>query len=862
MLLLERETQLAQLTEGFDRALHGQGRLALVHGEAGAGKSSLIQHFLQALPSGTTRLVGGCEPLFTARPFGPLVDIAEALPPTIAAAVRDARRSATMFVDVLAFLRQSPCATVLVIDDLHWADAGTLDFVRYVGRRLAGISLLFVATFRDDDIATDHPLRRLLGDLPAATTTRIAVPCLSKPGVAALARNAQRGESGVFEVTGGNPFFVTEILNATEGGTPSSVTDAIAGRMSQLTPGALALAELVAVSPKWIERCIVAELVEHADALMDECIGKGLLRADGAWLSFRHELARQVVEQGLRPGRSGELHRRLFAALGRRSTDGDALSRLVHHARSAGLRDEILSLAPRAARAASGASAHREAARLFALAVEYATDLEPAARAELLELAAAEYRLVGDADATIAATQAALELRFALGDDLQQGLNLRRLATAQLELGKRDEAESTIARAVAVLERTRPSVQLVLACAEQSRMRAWSDYREAVAIGSRAIALAEPLGDSRCMVEALHACMLARLYLCDDREARTQLERALDIAIAGNMEDAAAHLFVSLQLAGVIHRDHVYALDAAARGLAYCEARDLDGFVFRLLDNRALSLTELGRWDEADADLDRCLADTRLTGRLRNSLAFLKARQNARRGIAGSEAYWLGLQDDMRAVPLGYRLPAVAAACAEAAWLRGDLAAARRAIGDGIDGALASRDTRLLGPLRVWARRCGLPVHGHVPEVAPAHACELAGDIATAAAHWQARGCVFERILTLLHGDREQVHEALRWLDALGARPAADIARQRLRALGERNARCGPQPRTRNDPMGLTRREREVYELLTQGLSNAAIAARLHRSERTVESHVACVLSKLHVGSRIELIRRARQTAA
>ncbi|MBC7990914.1 MAG: AAA family ATPase, partial [Luteimonas sp.] len=463
MRLLEREAQLTQLTEGYDRALHGEGRLLLLHGEAGAGKTSVVQHFLSALPANATSLVAGCEAFFTARPLGPLVDLADSLPPALTVALRETGRSHTLFPDFLTFLRQAPNPKVLVIDDLHWADAGTLDLVRYVGRRLANIPVLFVATYRDDDLALDDPLRHLLGDLPAATTTRIAVPCLSPSGVSALARHANRAESGLFEITAGNPFFVTEALNCRDGVVPPSVYDATLSRFSRLTPNARALAELVAISPKWIERSIVAGLINDAEVLIDECIEKALLRANGRWVSFRHDLARQAVEQSLMPGRSAELHRRIFAALMHQTTSEYGLSRLVHHAQLGELRADILSLAPRAARAASLASAHREAAKHYALAIEYASDLDPAKRAELLELAAEEYRLVSDVDATITATRTALELRTELGDTLGQGMNLRRLAVALGEQGGRAAAEAEIAQAVATLETMPPSVELVRA---------------------------------------------------------------------------------------------------------------------------------------------------------------------------------------------------------------------------------------------------------------------------------------------------------------------------------------------------------------------------------------------------------------
>jgi DNA-binding CsgD family transcriptional regulator len=862
MLLLEREHQLALLTQAYDSALRGEGRLCLLHGEAGAGKTTLVHRFLSALPTATARYVAGCESLFTARPFGPIVDLADALPSALTAALREPDRYQALFPDFLGFLRRSPHPKVLVIEDLHWADAGTLDLVRYLGRRLGDVPILFLTTHRDDDLALEHPLRRLLGELPSTTTLRIPVPCLSREGVATLAGQAQRNQAGLYEMTGGNPFFVTELLNNRDGEVPPSVQDATLGRLCRLGPEARALAELAAVSPGSIERSLLLPLVGEANAAIDECVEKGLLRAEAGSLRYRHELARQAIEQALGPGRRADLHRRLFEALHRRRHDSEMLPRLVHHAHSAEMGDEVLALAPQAARIAAQSSSHREAARHYALALRHAASLDIGTHADLLERAAEEYRLIGDIGAAIGACREALGLRERAGDRIAQGMNLRRLAAVLRERGALAEAEAAIDRAVVLLEGAPSSLELVHAYAEQSRLRLWEDYPTAVGIGERALGLAETFEDPQALVEALQACMTAKMYLRDDREARHQLERALAIALEHGLEEVVAQLFAALQLVSVIHRDHAYALDIAHRGLTYCQARDLDVLVYRLRDNRALSLVELGRWAEADLDIEDCLAAPNVPQRLRNSLNFLRARQRSRRGMDDELDYWRSLQDDMDAIAMGYRRPAVAAACAEAAWLRGDAETARRVAAIGVDHATRKDDARLLGPPLVWARRCGAAIPATSLDIAPMFAAELAGDIEAAAAHWAALGCRYERALALVHGDAAQIECALREFEALGAEPAAEIARQRLRAHGVRGIRRGPQPRTRADPCGLTARERQVYALLQQALSNAEIARRLHRSERTIEHHVAAVLAKLGVGGRQALLKRSREEEA
>ena len=161
-----------------------------------------------------------------------------------------------------------------------------------------------------------------------------------------------------------------------------------------------------------------------------------------------------------------------------------------------------------------------------------------------------------------------------------------------------------------------------------------------------------------------------------------------------------------------------------------------------------------------------------------------------------------------------------------------------------------------IGQLACWLRRVGGEVPGEVMAVMPTLPApcrfELAGDLRGAGAAWAALGCRYEQALALLGGAAADLRQAFALLDELGAAPAACVARRRLRALGIRDLDRGPNQRTRIDPLGLTARERQVLDLLAQQLSNRAIAERLHRSERTVENHVAALLGKLGVATRAQ----------
>jgi predicted ATPase len=411
MEILERDAQLQHLAMLLNRAAGGDGVCALIHGEAGIGKTTLVRQFAITVDAKVKILIAGCEALFTPRPLGPLVDMADQLPPSMASALHAGRTYNGLFPSFLAFLRETSDTTLLVIEDMHWADAGTMDFIRYVGRRLTGVPVLMLLTYRDEGLSHDHPLRRVLGELPAASTTRLKLAALSASAVEQLARNKHRSAKGIFEVTGGNPFFVTEVLMA-EGDVPASVIDAVLARVSHLSTHARKVTELVSITPNRIERNSLDALLSAPDAdigpLIDECVSQGVLQKTGIWLSFRHEIARQAVVQSLPEEYRTQLHRKMFEHLRARSDETVNLSRLVHHAEHAGLIDDVLSFAPRAAQASAKVSAHREAAALYALALKHSVQLDLSERATLLEAAAQEYRLLSEIDKSLACTREAL----------------------------------------------------------------------------------------------------------------------------------------------------------------------------------------------------------------------------------------------------------------------------------------------------------------------------------------------------------------------------------------------------------------------------------------------------------------------
>ena len=156
MTLVERDSLVAQLADAWREG----GRLLFIGGEAGVGKTALVRAFTAEVEDPV--LLGACDRLITPAPLGPLVDIAGAVGGALAATIEQGRHPRDV---ALALLDELKDGAVCVIEDVHWADEATLDVVRILGRRIGTTPSLVLVTYRDDDPADAHPLRRVLGEL-------------------------------------------------------------------------------------------------------------------------------------------------------------------------------------------------------------------------------------------------------------------------------------------------------------------------------------------------------------------------------------------------------------------------------------------------------------------------------------------------------------------------------------------------------------------------------------------------------------------------------------------------------------------------------------------------------------------------
>ena len=791
--LLERAALLAEL----DTLLAEGGRMVFVGGEAGVGKTALVRAFTEAAKA--PALVGSCENLGAAAPLGPFADIAARTGGRVADSLATGGEPRGV---AMALLGRLADRAIVVLEDVHWADQATLDALRVIGRRIDATPSLVLATYRDDEVTGDHPLRVVLGELASTrAVSRLSVPPLSLEAVHELAEPHGADADGIHRLTKGNAFFVTEILAAGSQQLPETVRDAVLARAARLDADARRLLEVVSVIPAraelWLLEAVAPDEIEqsrHASP-RGSCAGRGrgLVPARARQARGRERGRAAPPPRAARggPARAGGDRRPLPAGLPRRGgrrLGGGAGARAGGRAARAGGVGPPGSRGPVRARAASRSG------------------LDPAEHAGLLSAYGDEARLIGGFPEAIRAYLEAIRLYHELGDVLREGDVWGRLAQPYVNAGSErrrrggERARHRAARARAGRAGADPRLLT------QAYLRMLNrDNADGVAWGERALAAAERLCDEEGSIYAL--TMIGASHM-----------------MAGGIDLGVEYLLRSLERARLVKSD--FWINSALRMLgsglgemyepkrrrpeleqqiAYGEDRDLQ--VSYAQAWLACVHAYRGRWDDATALARTVLvsAPGDTIGRI-TALIALGACAGGAAIRAGRTALDEALElarpgdtcsDSATCTPRVRRRPGRRATASERSRKHAPCIRSRSR-----SGTVVCRRARLLAVEGGRAREA--------PDwIAQPFRLQIEGDARGACEAWRARGCPYEAARALTEAsDEASLLEALAEFDRLVQRSG------RAGSCDGGSVLRGPREATREHPAGLTRREHEVLELV------------------------------------------------
>ena len=653
MRLLERELQLDALHEYAADARAGNGRLVLVCGEAGIGKSSLVDAFLAQVADARVAWTA-CDGAFTPSALGPLRDVADQWGGAVRVACADGVPRDARFAALLSMLREHDGLSVLVVEDLHFADEATLDLVGHLARRLRGVRALVVATYRDDGLAENRSLRETLGEASSQRSTRrIALPPLTPGAVDELSDGTGHRPDAVFALTAGNPFFVSEVLCAADDELPASARDAVLARAARLSEPGRAVLDAAALVGERVESALLAEVTGADACSLDEPVGAGLLEADGGALRFRHEIARRAVEHEVGPHTAAQLHRRILTELERAGVDDD--SRLAHHAEGSLDGAATLRYATRAGDRSASLASRREAVSQYRRALRCVPADEPLVRAALLDKLGTQLSTLDRFGPAAGALEESVALWRAGGVPLREGDALRRLSIAYYRLCRGAEEHAVIERALAVLEPLGASRELAWALSRTAaQYMDGSETEKCYEYAYRAQAMARALNLPDVASDALNT--LACVEYPGERWF-AWVREALDLAVEHGFPDQTGRGYANLQAMLVDEMRYAEAERFYREGMAYCDENDNHTSGLCLAGGQAHVLMVTGRWAAVEEIADGPLSGDRSSPINRVTFLVPLGLQRARRGVPG---VWECL-DEAAASTLASGIPSYAA---------------------------------------------------------------------------------------------------------------------------------------------------------------------------------------------------------
>jgi len=858
MELLERDNFLVSLEDGFKRAVSGEGHCFFIIGEAGIGKTSLVKTFLKKIEDESIEYIGACDSLFTPRPLAPLYDLALQIGQDWVDKIQSISSRAELFTKFVQELTFKQRPVVVVFEDIHWADEATLDFVKFFARRINRTNCLFILTCRDEGVSQQLPLRNVLSDLSPDSFSRIELTPLSRQAVQKLADEKGYDGEDVYTISGGNPFYVNEILASYSSGVPENVKDSVLAVYNRLGEEAKNVWQQLSVIPEGLEVSHLYKIDQWWHEAIGNCIAIRILIIKNNKIFFKHELYRRTIEVSLSPFKRIALNKNLLQLFLSSFEEKGEIEKIVHYAKNANENELVAKYAPLAAKQAACVGAHIEASKLFHTAIEYSEENDTDQLVKLYEAYAYECYLTNQIKEAITYQARTLKIWKEKNEIEQIGNSLRFLSRLWWFEGNNQKAESFAAEAIEVLNNQPSSKAKAMAYSNMSQLKMLSDHTdECLHWGEKAIAIAQQVDDEETFVHATNS-MGSTLMLTPSSSQKgiALLRKSLEISLKNSYHEHAARAYAALGSNAATLKDYAFAKKTLEDGINYCEERDLDSLKLYMLGWKARLNLETGNWEEAFTIANNLLQKEILLPVIKIGALMVAAIVKMRKGDQDALSLLLEAKTMAFETTELQRIVPVLSALLEHEWITGKSYIEQETLDRTINIFTEAKKISPKSRFVFWlskVRKQSLQ-GGERYKSNGARKVKIAPQEASS---WERLGCPYEQALSLFDGNDDDKRKALSIMQQLGANAVSEKLKMEMRSFGIKKIPRGLRESTKINPAQLTNRELDVLQLLKNSIQNKEIAETLFISPKTVDHHVSSILFKLEVNSRSKAVSEA-----
>ena len=858
MELIERDELLTILRSQLKNVTEEGGHCIFISGEAGIGKTSLVKAFGKTAEGNTNIYIGTCDALFTPRPLAPLYDILLQMDNDLSENSDDVTDRTAFFTRFFHKLISQKGISLIVFEDIHWADEATLDFIKFLARRITQLRCLFIVTYRDNEIHSHHLLRNVLAQLPQDSLTRLKLTTLSRQAVEKLA--LQKGYNGedVYSISGGNPFYVNEILASYSPGVPDNIKDSVLSVYNSLDEKTKQLWQMLSVLPTGLEIRYLEKMEPSYTTAIESCLESKILISEKESIFFKHELYRRTIEASLSPFLRIELNKKILDLLKENFEGNREIERILHHAKNANENDIVFSYAYLAAKRASSLGAHIEASKLYLTAIEYYQGKDSHTLIQFYEAYAYECYLTNQIKEAIIFASKSLNLLKETNDIKETGDSLRFLSRLWWYNGSRKKAESYAIEAIEIMRDQPSSRTKAMAFSNMSQLKMLSDQPdECISWGEKAIEMAKELADDEILSHALNNVGVVQMRIRSARQKGIELlQQSLKIALKNSFDEPAARSYTNLVINAVEMNDYPFAEKILEEGIQYCKERDLDSFTSHLLAYKARLNLEIGKWDEAYRIADNLIKNEDQLAIVKIWALIVLATIKMRRGEGDLLPFLLEAKEKAFETMESTKIIPSLVTLLEYEWITGTRIIEKEDLENVIPMVEQTSKFFQKNEFVFWFKRARKQ-QVQIQEFYEGFRVDNPTEARNAANLWEQIGCPYEQALTLFEGNEADKRIAVEIVHNLGADAVYEKMKLEMRRSGIKNIPRGIRKTTQSNSAHLTERELDVLQLLKEGLQNKEIASRLFISPKTVDHHISSIFFKLDVKSRTKAVQEA-----